>query len=551
MKTELRFVVAIVLVVGVLVVTNLLFPPIPQAPDATVGDSATAVATPPDSAAGPPRASLEAPRADSIGTRTDEPEREIVVEGPLYRHVFTTKGARLISAELLQFKSFTRDGPVQLIPDGDSGLFGVRLQVGGDTVDLRDAAFTPSSEHVVVSGGPQRLTFRHDEPGLAVEVTYEFQPDDYLIEVVGRVEGAQRPLALSDLGGGLALNDQDELAEVRALAYVGNHLREGIEQHFFRSVEEPAVVEGPFLWAAVKSKFFLIAVLPGAEGVGPEHLGGILVRPDGADRVRVTVAEEVGADQRYGYRAFVGPLEYGRLTALGNDLDEVNPYGWRWIRPVVRPVVGLIFAMLAFMHDTLNIGYGWVLVLFGVLMRIVLWPFNQKAMKASLKNAELQPVLQEIQKKYKDRPEMMQKELAKLYKEGFNPAAGCLPMLLPWPVLIALFFVFQNTIEFRGESFFWLPDLSAPDPIYILPVLMAGSMFLMQWISMRAMPPNPQMKMMLWMMPAMMLVIFFRFPAGVNLYYTVQNIAAVPQQMWISNERKRVQAQGQAKLKTT
>src|SRR6185503_14907013 len=105
---------------------------------------------------------------------------------------------------------------------------------------------------------------------------------------------------------------------------------------------------------------------------------GILVRPTRADRVDVAFAEPVGDDGRYGYRAFVGPLEYARLTALGSDLDEVNPYGWRWMRPVIRPVVGVIFALLAFLHDTLNIGYGWVLVLFGVIMRVVLWPFNQK-----------------------------------------------------------------------------------------------------------------------------------------------------------------------------
>jgi YidC/Oxa1 family membrane protein insertase len=548
MSTELRFVVAVVLVIGVLVVTNIVFPPV--APRPTAGPDTVAATQPlgsrPEAAAEAPL--LPTPPADS-SVVTVEPERSVVVEGPLYRHEFSTRGARLVSAELLQFRSFTRPGPVQLIGDSAAGSFGIRLQVGADTIDLRNAAFTPSSERVAVAA-PAQLTFRHERQGLAVEITYHFRPDDYLIDVTGTVLGVDRPLFVTDLGDGLALNDQDRNAEARALAYAGNHLREGIAQTPLSRVREPTVEEGPFLWAAFKSKFFLIAVLPGARGAGPEHLGGMLVRPVAPERVEVAVTEPIGADQRFGYRAFVGPLEYARLTALGSDLDEVNPYGWRWMRPVIRPVVGLIFAMLAYMHDTLNIGYGWVLVLFGVLMRVVLWPFNQKAMRAQMKNAALQPVLQEIQKKYKDKPEMMQQELKKLYAQGFNPAAGCLPMLLPWPVLIALFFVFQNTIEFRGESFFWLPDLSAPDPIFILPLFLGASMFLIQWIGMRSMPPNPQMQMMLWLMPAMFVFIFFRFPAGVNLYYAVQNLATIPQQIWLSKERQKVKVQPAVAAKT-
>ena len=551
MKTEIRFVVAIVLVVGVLVLTNVLFPPVRPQPTTAAQDTAAAVTPAPRSEAAISSGAQPSGPLDSTLVRTEEREREIVVESPLYRHVFSTRGARLVSAEMLQFRSFTRPGPVQLVPDSTNGSFGIRVQVGADTIDLRDAPFTPSQERLDVAGVPAALTFRHDEPGLSVEVTYRFRPDDYLIDVSGRITGAERPLLLTELGSGLALNDQDRSAENRALAYVGNHLREGITPHPFARVKGAGVEPGPFVWAALKSKFFLIAVLPGADGVDVETFGGLLVRPTRPDRVEVTVAETVRDDDRFGYRAFVGPLEYARLTALGSDLDEVNPYGWRWIRPVVRPVVGVIFATLSFLHDTLSIGYGWVLVLFGLLMRVVLWPFNQRAMRAQMKNAALQPVLQEIQRKYKDKPEVMQKELAALYKQGFNPAAGCLPMLLPWPVLIALFFVFQNTIEFRGVPFLWLPDLSAPDPFFILPIFLGASMFLIQWISTRSMPPNPQMEMMKWMMPAMMVFIFLRFPAGVNLYYAVTNLATIPQQMWISKERQKVQAQAPAKLKTT
>ena len=235
-----------------------------------------------------------------------------------------------------------------------------------------------------------------------------------------------------------------------------------------------------------------------------------------------------------------------RFVLLGEDMQNVNPYGWKFVRPIVRPIVGIIMAVLTFLHENLKIGYGWVLILFGVLMRVVLFPLNQKAMRSQIKNMAVQPLIQEIQAKYKDNPEKLQKEMMKLWKEhGYNPLGGCLPMLLPWPVLIALFFVFQNTIELRGVPFLWLPDLSAPDPLFILPAFLGISMFLLQWVSMRSMPQtNQQMKMMMYFMPIMMVFIFFQLASGLNLYYATANIATLPQQIWIAGERKKAQAKG-------
>ena len=185
-----------------------------------------------------------------------------------------------------------------------------------------------------------------------------------------------------------------------------------------------------------------------------------------------------------------------------------------------------------------------------------IWPAGppklSRPMRAQMRNMAVQPLLQEIQKKYKDQPEKLQKEMMRLYKEhGFNPLAGCLPMLLPWPVLIALFFVFQNTIELRGEQFLWLPDLSAPDPIYLLPVFLGLSMFLMQYVSYKSLDtPNPQMKMMMYLMPIMMVFIFFRLASGLNLYYLVANIATIPQQVWIARERLKMKGKPPLKMKS-
>ena len=136
-----------------------------------------------------------------------------------------------------------------------------------------------------------------------------------------------------------------------------------------------------------------------------------------------------------------------------------------------------------------------------------------------------------LQERYKNEPQKMQQELFKLYKEhGVNPLGGCLPMLLPMPVLFALFFVFANTIELRGVPFLWLPDLSRADPLYVIPLVMGLSMYALSKIGQLGIPPNPQMKMMLYIMPVMFTVLFWNFASGLNLYYAVQNVAALPQQ---------------------
>jgi len=184
-----------------------------------------------------------------------------------------------------------------------------------------------------------------------------------------------------------------------------------------------------------------------------------------------------------------------------------------------------------------------VLVIFGILIRVLIWPLNQSAMRSSIKMQRLQPQMQEIQAKYARDPEKLRTEMMKMYADHgmspFSPVLGCLPMLIPMPVLFALYFVFQNTIEFRGVEFLWLPDLTLKDPYYITPIFMGASMLFLSWIGMRGAPQTPQTKMMGYAMPAMMTLLFLNFPSGLNLYYAVQNVVALPQQWLIARERKK------------
>jgi len=174
------------------------------------------------------------------------------------------------------------------------------------------------------------------------------------------------------------------------------------------------------------------------------------------------------------------------------------------------------------------------------VVRVLLWPLNQKAMESGIRMQAVAPLIKEIQDRYKNDPERLQREMLRIYKEHkVNPFGGCLPMLLPMPVLLALFFVFANTIEFRGVPFLWLPDLSRHDPLFIIPVAMGLSMFGLSKVGQIGVPPNPQTKMMVYFMPVMMTVLFLNFASGLNLYYAAQNLFSIPQQYMIAKRRLR------------
>lgn len=577
MKTEARFLLAVVLMLAVLVGTNRLFPPVVpedvaadstavgpegvgETPSAFPGDTGAPATT--EGANPPTGADPELPGATRPVTEVVPPANEevvVAVSGPLYEYRFSSLGARVVSGELTEFESLRKPGAVGVVPDGASGYFGHRLVVGSDTLDLSNVPFTvePANGLRLTEGGePQaiRFTYQHPSGQFDFNVEYTFDPDDYTVMVRGGMRGVDRALMVTDLGAGLPFAEADSAIEARSMAYVVNHLQDGIRSTTIDDAEPPAIVEGPLVWAAFRSKFFVLAMLAGETdelATDATYLGGLIVREAEVDeRVRLGAAQTVTENGGFAYRMFIGPQEYALLSSLGQGMEEVNPYGWRFFRPIIRPFVSVIMTILVFLHTQLSLGYGWVLIVFGVLMRVVFFPLYHKSMKAQLRNMAVQPLVKEIQDRYKDQPEKLQKELMKLYKEhGFNPLAGCLPMLLPWPVLIALFFVFQNTIELRGVEFYWLPDLSAKDPFYILPILLALSMFLMQWVSLRSLDQeNPQMKMMMYIMPPMMLFIFMNLPSGLNLYYVTANIATLPQQVWIARERAKMKDQPPLKI---
>jgi YidC/Oxa1 family membrane protein insertase len=545
-----RVFLAIVLMMAVAILPSVFF----KSPKKIAGRSATGdtvvvqdttrptlVATP----AAPPRSVGPSP-LDSGPV----PEDSVIVSSSLYRFAFSTRGGRMVEATLLKYPSMRpeeKGSPAQILPE-KSDLLGLGLLIGRDTVWLRDWQFAPSARALTVTA-PTSLSFTAQNGGRAIEVTYSFRPDDYLVDVAGRVQGLGPDGAtlLVGLGPGLRNTESDSVEHLRELGVVVKADKAALTRFGKLKPAIPLAFNGPFEWVAVKSKYFVTALLA-VDSTGGGRNGGIggasALSTDPTSKMPASATIIAGlpipAVGTFRYQMYAGPMEYPRLRAIGHDFDDVNPYGWPGFRTIIRPVALGARSLLVWMHDRLGLAYGLGLVLFGVLIRVLLWPLNQKAMRSTMAMQVVQPLIKQLQEKYKGDPQRLQQEMFKLYKEhNVNPFGGCWPMLLPWPILLAFFFVFQNTIELRGASFLWVPDLSRPDPLYVIPLLMGLSMFALSKIGQLGMEANPQMKMMLYMMPAMMTFVFLKFASGLNLYYTVMNLASLPQQWSLSRERMR------------
>jgi YidC/Oxa1 family membrane protein insertase len=422
-------------------------------------------------------------------------------------------------------------------------MFVHRLLAGTDTASLADWTFA-ASERAVRVEGQAALVLTAERGGARVELEYRFASGDYRFGVRGTVSGlgpGGAMLALG-LGDGLRTVEVDSADDFHHYAVVTKAAK--TESKTFRSLDpgEVASLEGPFEWVAMKTKYFIMAALTIEDGA-PPFGGAVMVGgPRGgraASRAAVTVTLPVPGDGHFSYQAYIGPIDHRRLGAIGHSLDDANPYGG-FLRGIIHPVSIFVVNILLWMHERLALAYGWVLVIFGVVIRLLLWPLNQKAMESGLRMQAVQPLMKDIQDRYKNDPERLQREMLRLYREHkINPFGGCLPMLLPLPILFALFFVFANTIELRGVPFLWLPDLSRHDPFYIIPLVMGLSMFAVSKVGQIGMPPNPQAKMMLYVLPIMMTVLFVNFASGLNLYYTVQNVISIPQQYLIARRRLR------------
>jgi YidC/Oxa1 family membrane protein insertase len=527
-----------------------------------------------------PVAASVASRADSLGAfaaASAGPERLVTVENDLLKATISSKGATLKSLVLKKHLDGMHK-PFDLIKSREKGALSMLfLSSDGKRIDTRDLNFRGlSADSVLTVSGKGKLSVSYKldvDAARSMQVTYTFTGDsytvDYDLKLTGfgtTVAGNQYQLAWD---GGIVYsekNREDEATNALASAYLGGGLvkldAKDSKQASYREEES-----GKAQWVAVRNKYFVAALIPGRETDGI-YLNGS--RAQGSDfenyvaalKMNLPVERNVVEDH---YRIYVGPLDYDTVKSLNVGLEKIMDFGWDWLtRPFAEYVILPIFNVM----NRYVSNYGLIIIIFAFLIKAVTYPLSMASTKSMKKMSALQPVMKELQEKYKDNPAKMQSELGRIYKEaGVNPLGGCLPTVLQMPLLFAMFYVFRSSIQLRQHGFLWARDLSVPDsildfgfklPLYgdhiaVFPILMAVTVFMQQKITPTT-QTNEQMKVMTWMFPAMMLLFFNNMPAGLGLYYLMFNIFSVAQQYYINStttpEEKSAAALQAAAVKT-
>jgi YidC/Oxa1 family membrane protein insertase len=236
-----------------------------------------------------------------------------------------------------------------------------------------------------------------------------------------------------------------------------------------------------------------------------------------------------GASKGLDAKLYAGPEEEKKLEALYPGLELVKDYGWLTI--LSKPLYWLLDKLHSFIGN-----WGWSIVALVVLLKIAFYWLNAKAYASMAKMKAINPKIMEMRERLKDKPQEMQQQMMKIYREEkVNPMGGCLPIMIQIPVFIALYWVLLSTVEMRNAPWIlWIHDLSAKDPIYILPTIMTLSSLLQT--ALNPAPPDPMQAKMMWIMPLMFSVMFYAFPAGLVLYWITNNLLSIAQQ-WIINTR--------------
>ena len=238
---------------------------------------------------------------------------------------------------------------------------------------------------------------------------------------------------------------------------------------------------------------------------------------------------EAGATATHEATLFAGPQEEKKLEALAPGLELVKDYG------IFTVIAKPLFWLLDVIHRVVG-NWGWAIVGLVVLLKAAFYWLNASAYRSMAKMKAINPRVMELRERYKDKPQQMQQEMMRIYREEkVNPLGGCLPILVQMPFFIALYWVLLSTVEMRDAPWIgWITDLSSKDPFYILPLLMTASTLFQTWLN--PTPPDPVQARMMWIMPLLFSVFFFFFPAGLVLYWLTNNLLGIAQQWFINRK---------------
>ncbi len=487
------------------------------------------------------------PATSPAVTKSASSEVETVVENPLYRIVLTNRGAQVKSWVLKKYKD--EDGhPLDLV-NPLAVKFGLPLSLYTYDENLRNqinsALYVGSASGSITA--PGSLTYEYAQGDITVRKTLQFA-DTYVIALETVVTQNGKPVQAYPMWPA-AFGDQST-GPLYASARIDYMANDTVERLVAKKVSNGNTLRGPFNWAGPQDQYFAAIFLPDnpdtAAMVTLHNTISVPKDPKNPDPNNVNHYDVLGAavgdlSGTTRERFFVGPKALPVLESIrsnsapgqmdGPDLRNVVDFGF--FRLIARP----LFLWLLWTQKHMASNWGVAIIILTVIINLVLLPLRITSMKSALKMQKLQPQMKAIQDKYKKYPmrdprrKDMNVEIGELYKrEGANPAGGCLPLIIQMPFLFAFYSMLGVGIELRQAPFLWLHDLSSPDKLFILPVLIVITTYLVQKMTPNAGMDPKQQQMMTLMMPLMIGFFSYSLASGLSVYWTVGNFIAIGQQ---------------------
>ena len=575
MENEKRILLAIILSIAVLFLYQSLFAPPPK--KTSPRKEAVEEALPEDPQI-PASQRIKAPEAmpeirdlpdgDSVNSvKADGPESLIRVSNDLFNAVFCLPSARIKSFSLLQYRdsiekpwimkfihSLLSSGDDQdsarnqedafknLIKDSLSRQDALPLRasfIGADGSVLAVSPWTSNADSLVVGSGASEASLLLTGTGntnLEVRKELTFSQNNYRIDLNLTFSNKSD----SALSGNAFMEWTSPFPEKKGGGFFSAGMNNNTQFSYFingkvekkalHDIESDIVLEGDILWTAIEEKYFTSAVVPLQEKPSQIRVSTAGKRIAAYQIIFPQISLQPGQDKSYGFSLYMGPKDIDILKQQGFRLEKTIDFGFFDI--IAKPLL----LSLKFFYRFIG-NYGLAIILITIIIKIIFWPLTHKSYTSMKGMQSIQPEIAALKEKYKDNKEEFAKQQMSLYKKyKVNPLGGCLPMLLQIPVFIALYRVLGDSIELRHANFisFWINDLSAKDPTYITPLLMGLSMLVQQKMTPTAADPA-QAKMMMFM-PIIFTVMFLNFPSGLVIYWLVNNVISVAQQIYTNKK---------------
>jgi len=545
---EKRAVLAIVLSLVVVVLWSIFFAPAPPSPPSEVTDSSseppantTAPQQAPPGNAGP--VSLAGGTAERPPGSPASSEAFVTVDTGVARFTLTSQGASVKAVQLHAYSTTLAKGapPIEIAPVPGATTLPLTAELSMDQriTALGQVVFTPSQTEVTLSTAQpeQTVTFRGElGDGRTVHRLYRFRYTDYTFEVSTWVDGLQPPAGSSMFllwGPGLLRHTDDVNRQGQTGEQPRSYVSGKVLHEAPKKPGESQVEQGQVAWTALADTYFAAVLMPkepASDAVIARRLEGDTLQvglrtPLTQDRARQTV------------RVYVGPKSQPLLEAAEPSLDKLIDLGF--FSPLARPMLQFLRLLNGLVHN-----YGVTIMLATILIKIAFWPLTQTSYKSMQAMQKLQPKLKELQVVYKDDKQGLNRAMMQLYREHkVNPMGGCLPMVLQIPVFFAFYNALLYAIELRHAPFvcwetelWWIGrgicDLSVYDPSYVTPVLMGITMFVQQ--KMTPTTGDPTQAKIMQFMPLIFLMFFLKAPAGLVIYWLVNNVLSIAQQLLIN-----------------